>query len=106
MHHFEFDYTSNPLTCRPEPITIRACANATCSRLYTNTVTASLTPNLSNPQGWYVNGSRSNSVTLNQGVAQLNLRNYSLGATTIGVASSTPVRNTSNAYIMPTRQWC
>ena len=99
VHHFELDYTSNPLTCRAEPVTIRACANDDCSRLYTNTVTATLTPTLNNPQGWYVNGSRTNFVTLNQGTAQVNFRNYSLGNRTIGVSNSTPALNGANSTL-------
>lgn len=36
--------TRSGLTCNPETLTIRACANASCSQLFTDQVSAILTP--------------------------------------------------------------
>ena len=47
VHHFELDYASSALTCSPQDVLIRACANASCSSLYTDPVTVTL-----GPSGW------------------------------------------------------
>ncbi|QYK01800.1 DUF6701 domain-containing protein [Shewanella psychrotolerans] len=85
VHHFEFDYSSNPLTCNPESMTIRACRNANCD-LFTDPVTATLLPaNMSN--GGWVGG---NIVTINNGIGTVSLRSNTTDPVTIGVSSSSP----------------
>ena len=44
LHHIEFIHDSAALTCNPEPITVKACANASCSTLATSAVTVGLLP--------------------------------------------------------------
>ncbi|WP_137974777.1 DUF6701 domain-containing protein [Pseudomonas sp. F(2018)] len=44
IDHFEFIYTGSALTCNPQPVTIRACLNSSCSSLYTNPVSVTLSP--------------------------------------------------------------
>lgn len=44
IDHFEFIYTASALTCNPQPVTIRACLNSSCSSLYTNPVSVTLSP--------------------------------------------------------------
>lgn len=44
IDHFEFSYTASALTCNPQPVTIRACLNSSCSSLYTNPVSVTLSP--------------------------------------------------------------
>lgn len=85
VHHFEFDYSSNPLTCNPESMTIRACRNADCD-LFTDPVTATLLPaNMTN--GGWVGG---NIVTINNGIGTVSLRSNTTDPVTIGVSSSSP----------------
>lgn len=44
VDHFELQYSGQPLTCNPEEITIKACANPDCSLLITEQVAVSLLP--------------------------------------------------------------
>lgn len=86
IDHFEFDHSGQALTCNPEQVTIRACADASCSTLVTDTVTAALS--LSSPSdGVWTPGS---SITFTGGSTKVYLRKTTAGSTTIGVTSSTP----------------
>ena len=42
LHHIEFSYPASALTCNPTEVTIKACANAACTELYTSPVTLTL----------------------------------------------------------------
>ncbi|MGI2853231.1 DUF6701 domain-containing protein [Shewanella algae] len=86
VHHFEFDYSASPFTCRAEPITLRACKNASCSQLFTGTVTANLSPNPVGNGRWLP----ASSVTFNGGSTQIQLQKFDLWPLTLGVSSSTP----------------
>ncbi|WP_394389632.1 lectin-like domain-containing protein [Shewanella woodyi] len=44
IDHFEFTHSGSGLTCSPENITIKACANADCSQTVPDQVTATLSP--------------------------------------------------------------
>ncbi|MEZ9197377.1 DUF6701 domain-containing protein [Shewanella sp. 10N.286.54.B9] len=85
VHHFEFDYSSSPLTCNAEEMTIRACRNAECD-LFTDPVTANLLPASMTNGGW-VGG---NVVNLVNGSATVSLRSNTVSPVTIGVSSSFP----------------
>jgi MSHA biogenesis protein MshQ len=89
IHHFEFDYTSSPLTCKPETMTVRACKDAACN-LFTDPVQAnlSLTPNTNG--AWYVDANKTNVVKFENGSATVALRNNVTTPITIGVTSSVP----------------
>ncbi|SQH74919.1 protein of unknown function [Shewanella benthica] len=87
VHHFEFDYSSSPLTCNAEEMTIRACRNASCD-LFTDPVTATLSPETMANGGW-VGGSV---VSLVSGTAKVSLRSNTTDPVTIGVTSSFPSR--------------
>ncbi|WP_454010021.1 DUF6701 domain-containing protein [Aeromonas sp. Marseille-Q7275] len=88
IDHFEFDHSGQALTCNPETVVIRACADASCSRLVTEQVSAvlSLTPDTAS-NGW-VGG---NQLTFSGGSATARLHNNTAGTVTMGVAGSTPV---------------
>lgn len=86
IDHFEFDHSGNALTCNPETLTIRACANPDCSLLITDPVTATLLPSTTTNGGW-VGG---NVVSFSGGTTTLQLRNNTAGAVTVGVSGSTP----------------
>lgn len=86
IDHFEFDHSGNALTCNPETLTIRACANPDCSQLITDQVSASLLPASSTSGGW-IGG---NVVSFSGGTTTLQLRNNMAGSVTVGVSGSTP----------------
>ncbi|MGI2197369.1 DUF6701 domain-containing protein [Shewanella baltica] len=86
IDHFEFDHTGQGLTCNPETVTIRACANASCSKLFTDPLTATLLPE-SASEGIWIGG---NQVSFSGGTAQLQLRRNTAGTVTLGVKGSSP----------------
>lgn len=86
IDHFEFDHTGQGLTCNPETVTIRACANASCSQLFTDPLTATLLPE-SASEGIWVGG---NQVSFSNGSTQLQLRRNTPGKVTLGVKGSNP----------------
>ncbi|MGU5595338.1 DUF6701 domain-containing protein [Aeromonas sanarellii] len=87
LDHFELSHSGQALTCNPETVVIKACADASCSRLVTEQVSASLslTPDTAN-NGW-VGGSQ---LTFSGGSTTARLHNNTAGTVTMGVASSTP----------------
>ena len=89
IDHFEFDHGGNALTCNPETLTIRACANASCSQLFTDPVTATLLPVTTATGGW-IGG---NQVSFSNGSTSLSLRQNTAGTVTVGVSGSTPSTN-------------
>lgn len=86
IDHFEFDHTGQGLTCNPETVTIRACANANCSQLFTAPLTATLLPDAATGGVW-VGG---NPVSFSGGTAQLTLRRNTPGTVKLGVKGSDP----------------
>lgn len=95
IDHFEFDHSGQALTCNPETLIIRACANASCSQLFTDPVSAILTPLKNGSNGWIAdsqvsyNGNTA-TVTFSGGTTKLQLRNNLASAMTVGVSGSTP----------------
>ncbi|MGI2170295.1 DUF6701 domain-containing protein [Shewanella sp. MF05960] len=89
IHHFEFDYTSSPLTCKAEAMTVKACKNAACD-LFTDPVQAELSLDPNTNGSWYVNAAKTNLVQFNSGIATVALRNNVITPITIGVKSSVP----------------
>ncbi|MFQ2460776.1 DUF6701 domain-containing protein [Aeromonas caviae] len=95
IDHFEFDHSGQALTCNPEPLTIRACANASCSQLFTDPVSAILTPLKNGSNGWIAGSQVSyngNTATVNfsSGTTTLQLRNNLASAMKVGVSGSIP----------------
>ena len=86
IDHFEFDYTGQALTCKPETFTVRACKNASCSELVTDPVTATLSPGNSGNVNWL----GGNVINFSGGQTTVSLRRTEVGATTIGVIGSVP----------------
>ncbi|WP_207892980.1 DUF6701 domain-containing protein [Shewanella frigidimarina] len=89
IHHFEFDYTNSPFTCKAETMTVRACKDAVCN-LFTDPVEANLSLAPNSNGAWYVDGSKTNVVRFENGSATVALRNNVTTPTTIGVTSSIP----------------
>lgn len=44
VDHFEIIHDGVALTCQPETVTLKACANADCTQLFTDPVVATLAP--------------------------------------------------------------
>jgi MSHA biogenesis protein MshQ len=89
LHHFEFDYTSSPLTCKAETMTVRACKDAACN-LFTDPVEANLSLDPNTNGAWYVDPNKTNVVNFSNGSATVALRNNVTTPITIGVTSSVP----------------
>nr|WP_270666724.1 MULTISPECIES: DUF6701 domain-containing protein [unclassified Aeromonas] len=95
IDHFEFDHSGQALTCNPETLTIRACADASCSQLFTDPVSAILTPLKNGSNGWIAdsqvsyNGNTA-AVTFSNGTAKLQLRNNLASVMKVGVSGSIP----------------
>ena len=81
VDHFEIVHDGSALTCQPETVTVRACADAACSTLYTGSVTISLSP-----AGW-VGG---DTQTFSGGSHDFQLRHSTAEVVSLGVGSSTP----------------
>ena len=106
IDHFEFVYSGTALTCNPQPVTIRACLNSSCSSLYTDPVSVTLNP----ASYWSATGPASvsgSAITFSGGTAQARLSVATAGTVSLGVQSSvpatkplsTPVCSTSNCRI-------
>ncbi|HEV8078673.1 MAG TPA: DUF6701 domain-containing protein, partial [Marinobacter sp.] len=90
IDHFEFSYGANALTCNPQPITVRACLDASCSSLFTDEVSLTLSP----ASGWTATApaafSTSNTLLFSGGSAMLQLRSTSAGDVSLAVAAAAP----------------
>ncbi|MBE0485619.1 DUF6701 domain-containing protein [Marinobacter sp.] len=82
VDHFEIDHDGVALTCQPETVTIRACADADCNELFTDPVAATLAPE----DGW-VSG---NIVNITGGVGSATLQNTVAGQVTLNIIGSQP----------------
>lgn len=80
--HIQIEHDGSALTCEPENIIVRTCANSDCSSLYTGDVSISFTPS-----GW-VGG---DTQTITGGSGTLQLQNTSAGIVTLGVSNSAPI---------------
>lgn len=81
LDHFELDFASAALTCSPQDVIIKACANADCSELYTDSFDAVLSPS-----GWV----GSDTITITGGTATASLRHTSPGTVSLVALSITP----------------
>lgn len=80
IDHFELSYSASGLACVPSAVTLKACDNADCSSLYTDSVEVTLSPS-----GW-----STNPVTLTTGEdSTLTLQATTSGNTTLAIADST-----------------
>ncbi|WP_281630725.1 DUF6701 domain-containing protein [Vibrio sp. St2] len=87
IDHFRLTHTGQELTCKAEEVTIKACKNATCTELYTDSVTATLSPATVDGGGGWVGG---NVKTFSGGSGTFQIRKGQPGTLTLGVTGSTP----------------
>lgn len=101
IDHFEFVYSGTALTCNPQPVTIRACLNSSCSSLYSDPVSVTL-----NPASFWsavapasVSGS---TITFSGGTAQARLSVAAAGTVSLGVQSSVPTTRPNSQPVCST----
>ncbi|MGS3175515.1 DUF6701 domain-containing protein [Aeromonas sanarellii] len=87
IDHFELSHSGQALTCNPEAVVIKACADASCSRLVAEQVSASLSLSPDTASNGWVGSSQ---LTFSGGSTTARLHNNTAGTVTMGVASSTP----------------
>ncbi len=86
IHHFEITHDGTGLTCEPETISVRACADSSCSSLYTTDASVTFSPT-----GW-VGG---DTQTISSGSGTLQLSKTTAGTYTLGVSSSSPAASSA-----------
>lgn len=89
IDHFEFVYSGTALTCSPQPVTIRACLNSSCSSLYTNPVSVTLSP----ANYWTATAPATvsgNVISFSGGTAQAQLRVPIVGTVSLADLASVP----------------
>lgn len=89
IDHFEFTYADTALTCNPQPVTIRACLNSSCSSLFTEPVSVTLSP----ASYWSAVAPATgggNVINFSGGTAQVRLSVATPSVVTLGVQTSTP----------------
>lgn len=82
LNHIRIEHDGEGLTCTPEPVTVRACANANCTSEYSGSVTTTFSP-----AGW-VGG---DTITFSGGHTIAQLSKTTAGTVTLGAGSTTPV---------------
>ncbi|UJF21978.1 DUF6701 domain-containing protein [Shewanella sp. OMA3-2] len=87
IDHFEFTHSGSGLTCGPETLTLKACANADCSQTVPDYVTATLSPATVAGGGGWIGG---NVVSFSGGSTTLQLNRNTAGTVTVDVTGSTP----------------
>lgn len=80
LDHLEIVHDGTGLTCEPEPVTVRACANPDCSQLYANDVEVGLLP-----AGWV--GGDTQIINTSRDVP---LRHSVPETVTLGIAAANP----------------
>ncbi|MDK8466042.1 DUF6701 domain-containing protein [Marinobacter sp. SS13-12] len=82
VDHFEILHDGVALTCQPETVTIRACADENCDQLFTDPIQATLSP----LDGWQAG----NVVNIAGGFGEATLQNTVAGEVTLDVIGSQP----------------
>ena len=81
LDHLQIEHDGTALTCQPETVTVRSCADSACTTEYTGNVTVTLTPT-----GW--TGGDTQSVI--GGHSSFVLPHTSPGAVTLGISTPSP----------------
>ena len=91
LDHVRIIHDGSALTCAAETVTLKACANAACSALYTGSVTVSLAA---------ISGATwsSNTVTFTGGQALVTLTKGSVGTVTLGGSVTAPSSMAATCY--------
>lgn len=93
INHFRLILPSSGLTCAPSEVTLQACADANCTSLFTDPVSANLVPaSTPNATGGWIGGYNA---SLINGMAIKQLRRNTAGRVTVDISGSSP---TAEAY--------
>ncbi|OCH19129.1 DUF6701 domain-containing protein [Aliivibrio sp. 1S128] len=87
IDHFEFNHSGQGSTCDVSNVTLRACADASCSSLFTDEIDVTLNTSNLGADGYWLSG---NNVTMTNGIAKLSIGKPTQGDVTLGVYSSSP----------------
>lgn len=87
IDHFEFDHSGQGSTCDVSNVTLRACADASCSSLFTDEIDVTLNTSNLGADGYWLNG---NNITMKNGIANLSIGKPTQGNVTLSVYSSSP----------------
>lgn len=91
VHHYQITHDGSGLTCQPENVTVKACANAACTTLYNGTAQVRLTPNsVESPAPLF---------SLANGSGSAYVRQTTAGAATLAIASATPTATAATTCI-------
>ncbi len=89
LNHVRIVHDGSALTCGIEPVTLRACADAACTTLFTGSVTVSL--------GAAAGAWSANPVTFSTGNGSVNLTNPTAGTVTLSGSVTSPAAVTTAA---------
>lgn len=81
LDHVRIEHDGTASVCTPETVTIKACADASCSTLYAGSVTTTLSP-----AGW----TGGDTVTFSGGVTSKQLGRATAGNVTLGSSATSP----------------
>jgi MSHA biogenesis protein MshQ len=82
FNHVRIEHDGLALTCQPETVTVRACADALCASTYAGTVQTTLTPT-----GW----GGGDTITFSGGSTTAQLRSSTAGIVTLGAGATSPL---------------
>ncbi|MEQ1622018.1 MAG: DUF6701 domain-containing protein [Methylococcales bacterium] len=98
LDHIQIEHDGSGVTCSPEVIVIKACADATCSVLYAASTTVTLAPSATSYISW-----GSNPITFT-GSTSVNLAVTNSQTITLGTSAITPASlNASRCYVNATQ---
>lgn len=87
IDHFEFDHSGQGSTCDVSSVTLRACADASCSSLFTDEIDVTLNTSNLGTDGYWLTG---NNITMTNGTAKLSIGKPTQGNVGLNVDSSSP----------------
>ena len=91
LHHIKIEHAGTACTSTPETVTVKACADATCSSLYMNNVTVSL----STTGGTWTPLSP---ITVSGGQATVTLTDTTARTDTLGATATSPTASSATVY--------
>lgn len=98
VHHYQIVHDGQGLTCQPEAVTVKACADAACSSLYGGAAQVTLSPNpVESPLPVF---------SLSNGSGAAYVRQTVAGTATLAIASATPSATAATTCVKPSGNSC